>query len=61
MVNVYGSDQDANARVGTSVAALRTQDRDEPVAGAPGSKAVYVFMCSRLETDLPASALCLPK
>ena len=51
----------ASARVGTSVAALHTRDRDEPVAGAPGEQRVYTFMCSDLEADVAKQTLCLPK
>lgn len=59
MTNLYAASFEEKGHVGTSVAALRTDDRDEPVAGAPGSETVYVFMCSKLETGV--STLCLPK
>jgi hypothetical protein len=51
----------ARAHLGSSVAALRTRDRDEPVAGAPGEQRVYTFMCSSLEDDQKGRDLCLPK
>lgn len=51
----------ANARYGTSVAALATQGgRSEPVIGAPGENALFVAMCTPLEPDFPAGSLCLP-
>jgi hypothetical protein len=49
------------ARLGSSVAALHTKDRDEPVAGAPGEDRVYTFMCSPLEDDVSKESRCLPK
>jgi len=61
MTNLYATGLGSGDRLGTSVAALRTKDRDEPVAGAPGGDAVYVFMCSKLEGDVSPSNLCLPK
>ncbi len=61
MTNLYATGLGKEDHLGTSVAALRTKDRDEPVAGAPGGEAVYLFMCSKLEGDLSPSSLCLPK
>jgi len=61
MTNVYATGQSDGDRMGTAVAALRTENRDEPVAGAPGSKALYLFMCTKLEGDVSSSNLCLPK
>lgn len=57
---VYGSGA-AGAHLGMTVAALRTRDRDEPVAGAPGEARLYTFMCSGLESDVSAERLCLPQ
>jgi hypothetical protein len=51
----------SQARLGSSLAALHTKDRDEPVAGAPGEERVYTFMCSPLEEDVSKESLCLPK
>lgn len=51
----------ARAHLGSSVAALRTKNRDEPVAGAPGEQRVYTFMCSDLESNQSNRSLCLPK
>jgi hypothetical protein len=51
----------AGAQLGMSVAALRTKDRHEPVAGAPGEDRLYTFMCSELEGDVSAKRLCLPR
>jgi hypothetical protein len=59
MTNLYAASFEEKGHVGSSVAALRTDGRDEPVAGAPGSETVYLFMCSTLETGV--STLCLPK
>lgn len=61
MTNLYATGLGSGDRLGTSVAALRTQDRDEPAAGAPGGDAVYIFMCSKLEGDVSPTNLCLPK
>jgi hypothetical protein len=47
------------ARFGWSVAALRTEGRDEPVVGAPGSATAYVFMCTQLESGFGGTTLCL--
>jgi hypothetical protein len=47
--------------LGTSVAALHTRGRDEPVASATGSGKLYVFMCSPLEEGYGVSSLCLPR
>jgi hypothetical protein len=60
MTNLYASGQEEDGRMGTSVAAVHTRDRDEPAAGAPGSDLVYLFMCSKLEAMKPTT-LCLPK
>ncbi len=61
MTNLYATGLGSGDHLGTSVAALRTRGRDEPVAGAPGGDAVYVFMCSPLEGDVSPSHRCLPK
>jgi hypothetical protein len=57
---VYGSGR-AGAYLGMTVATLRTKDRAEPVAGAPGEASLYTFMCSALEDDVSPKNLCLPK
>jgi hypothetical protein len=57
---VYGSGR-ASALLGMSIATLRTDGRDEPVAGAPGEARLYTFMCSAIEADVSAKRLCLPK
>lgn len=46
---------------GWAVAALHTQDRDEPVIGAPGREEAYVFMCTELEAGFGGTDLCLSK
>jgi hypothetical protein len=48
------------ANLGKKVAALRTRNRDEPVATAPGEERSYVFMCTGLEGATGAGELCLP-
>jgi hypothetical protein len=48
------------ANLGKQVAALRTRNRDEPVATAPGEERSYVFMCTGLEGTTGAGELCLP-
>jgi hypothetical protein len=58
--SVFGSGS-ANAHLGMTVAALRTDGRAEPVAGAPGEARLYTFMCSALEDDVSPKNLCLPK
>jgi hypothetical protein len=49
----------ARAHFGSSVAALRTKDRDEPVASAPGVGEVYTLMCTPLESGFGGDGLCL--
>ena len=51
----------SRAHLGSAVGALRTRDRDEPIAGAPGDARLFTFMCSELEGDVSANSLCLPK
>jgi hypothetical protein len=51
----------AGANFGASVAALRTAGRDEPVIGAPGDGALYVFMCTELEPGFGGTTLCLER
>jgi FG-GAP repeat len=58
--NLY-ADNKASAHLGTSVGALHTKDRDEPMAGAPGEARLFTFMCSELEDDVDGNTLCLPK
>lgn len=60
MTNLYATKK-GGARLGTAVTTLRTRDRHEPVAGAPGEDRVYTFMCSKLEDDVSPKSLCLPK
>lgn len=48
-----------NARYGAQVAALRTNDRDEPVGSAPGLAELFVNMCTPLEAGLGGADLCL--
>jgi len=60
MTNLYATKK-SNAHLGMAVAALRTRDRYEPVAGAPGEDRLYTFMCSKLEDDVSPTSLCLPK
>ncbi len=40
---------------------VRTDGRDEPVVGAPGSERLYMFMCTDLEEGESLDGLCLPK
>lgn len=47
------------ARYGAQVAALRTLDRDEPVASAPGLAQLFVNMCTPLEPGFGGTDLCL--
>jgi len=49
----------AKARFGWSVAALRTNGRDEPVIAAPGSNELFVSMCTPLERGFGGADLCL--
>jgi hypothetical protein len=58
--NLYAANK-ASANLGTSVGALQTKDRDEPMAGAPGEARLFTFMCSELEDDVDSNTLCLPK
>jgi FG-GAP repeat len=51
----------AGAQLGMTVTTLRTKDRDEPVAGAPGEARLFTFMCSALEDDVSTKSLCLPR
>jgi hypothetical protein len=60
MTAVYSAGQEGNGLLGSTVGAVHTRDRDEPVAGAPGSDLIYMFLCSKLEGEKP-STLCLPK
>jgi hypothetical protein len=55
------ADNKERAHLGSSVAAVRTADRDEPVAGAPDEDRLFTFMCSELEDDVSGNTLCLPK
>lgn len=50
----------AKAHLGAAVAALHTNKRDEPVAGAPGEGKLFVFMCTPLETGYGDASECLP-
>ncbi len=50
---------EAKAHFGWNVAALRTKNRDEPVASAPGVAEVYTLMCTPLESGFGGSDLCL--
>ncbi|MET0287362.1 MAG: integrin alpha [Polyangiales bacterium] len=50
---------DQGAHFGFSVAALRTKDRDEPVASAPGIGQVFTLMCTPLESGFGGDKLCL--
>jgi hypothetical protein len=59
MTNLYASSQTSGAKLGTQVAFVRTRDRDEPLASAPGEDAVYMFTCSELERG--TASFCLPK
>jgi hypothetical protein len=59
--NVYATGQAADGHLGTTVVALHTRDRDEPVGGAPGSDEIYMFMCTKLESEYKPTSLCLPK
>jgi hypothetical protein len=59
MTNLYASSQTAGGKLGSQVAFVHSGDRDEPVAGAPGEDAVYLFTCSELERG--TSSFCLPK
>jgi hypothetical protein len=66
LLNVDGAtnlfaDSGERALLGSSVAALRTKDRDEPVAGAPGEDRLYTFTCSELDGSAVGETLCLPK
>lgn len=66
LLNVDGAtnlfaDSGERALLGSSVAALHTKDRDEPVAGAPGEDRLYTFMCSELDGNASGDTLCLPK
>jgi hypothetical protein len=58
--NLY-ADNKQRAYLGTAVGALRTKDRDEPIAGAPGEDRLFTFTCSELEENLAANPLCLPR
>jgi len=49
----------AMARYGFQVAALHTNDRDEPVASAPGINELFVSMCTPLEAGFGGADLCL--
>jgi hypothetical protein len=60
MTNLYVSGQEKDGLMGSTVGAVRTRGRDEPVAGAPGSDLVYMFLCSKLEAEKPTTQ-CLPK
>ncbi len=55
------TDASAGAHLGATVGALRTQGRDEPVAGAPGVDEIYMFTCTTLESGFEGSDLCLPR
>lgn len=44
----------AGARLGTAVAMVPADDRDEIVAGAPGVGSAVVFFCSGIPGDVPA-------
>jgi hypothetical protein len=61
ITNLYASNFKAGGLAGTSVAAVRTDDRDEPIVGAPGTNSVYMFLCSKIETGVSSDNLCLPK
>lgn len=58
--NLFANNK-ARAHLGAALATLRTKQRDEPVAGAPGEARLYTFMCSALEEDVANQRLCLPK
>jgi hypothetical protein len=58
--NLY-ADTGERALLGSTVAALHTRDRDEPIAGAPGEDRLYTFMCSELDGAASGDTLCLPK
>jgi hypothetical protein len=60
ITNVYSAGQEGNGLLGSTVGAVHTRDRDEPVGGAPGSDLIYMFLCSKLEGEKP-STQCLPK
>jgi hypothetical protein len=60
MTNLYASGQESSGLLGSTVGAVHTRGRDEPVAGAPGADLVYMFMCSKLEGEKPTT-MCLPK
>jgi hypothetical protein len=60
ITNLYASNFEADGLAGSAVGFVRTDGRDEPLVGAPGSEAVHMFMCTDLEDGAP-SKLCLPK